>query len=150
MEYVDQYVIKHLRQIWTAYKTMQRLKDPRWVPTWAILKDLMRESIGPAQVRGQMAYSSLKRAKQLDKQTPIELFNYMLPLWEEIGARNEAREICEYVNALRDDIRTKLQDILPEITTLAEAERRATHYWHNACNFAQNDLNQSKNPRYSG
>src|SRR5579871_6582946 len=127
-------------EIWVGSKKHQN-------PTWADLKDQMLASMGTTEERQQQAFDRLKAAKQ-GKYTPIELLNYLRPLWTEVDEVNESRMINEFVAALNQDVRDILERGGPGIyKTLAEVELKANQAYRTLGKAKRKEKEDAKRSR---
>jgi hypothetical protein len=126
VEFAESYLTSRLKSYWRAIVDQKRRADPEWEPTWALLKQEMLGQLGPAHIRTQTAFEELRRSKQ-DHRAPLDLLNYLRPLWIEAGVVKESDQIRWFVSALSKEVHSKVvYERDREAISLREVEDWAT------------------------
>lgn len=136
VDFGSRYLTENLKTLWRSHCASNLHNNPFWTPTWATLKATMLDALGTSAERKQAAYEALKRCRQLPKQSPTDLLDYMRPLWEELGSSHTAElQVLEYVSALLPEIQRDLfltpydqRNTIPKVEEQANIiSRRRTH-----------------------
>ena len=147
VDFGAQYLGEVQRTTWEIWVGSQQHHDAEWVPTWTDLKNQMLATMGTTEERQQLAFDRIKAAKQ-GKHTPIELLNYLRPLWTEVSEINESRMINEFVAALNQDVRDILERGGPGVyKTLAEVELKANQAYRTLRKAKGKGSDDAKRPK---
>lgn len=119
------YVSADLKRNWEAFVREKEVEGGDWIPTWTEMKQFMHNQLGSEYERSQSAFQELIAATQGNK-SPLELLNYLRPLWTEAGVFDPQTRIRWFVSALSPAINRHVRFNYPEeAKTLHEAEIRA-------------------------
>jgi hypothetical protein len=119
------YVSQDLKRNWEAFVREKQVEEENWTPTWTGMKQFMHDQLGSEYERTQSAFQELMGASQGNR-TPLELLNYLRPLWTEAGVFDPQTRIRWFVAALSPAINRHVRFNFPEeAKTLQEAETRA-------------------------
>jgi hypothetical protein len=136
VDFGARYLAENLKTLWRTHCATNLYHDPLWAPTWVGFKTIMLDALGTPAERKQAAYEALKRCKQLPRQSPTDLLDYMRPLWEELGSSHTAElQVLEFVSALLPEIQKDLflvpndrRDTIPKAEEQANIiSRRRAH-----------------------
>jgi hypothetical protein len=119
------YVSADLKRNWEAFVKEKEVEGGDWTPTWTEMKQFMHNQLGSEYERSQSAFQELIAATQGNK-SPLELLNYLRPLWAESGVFDTQTRVRWFVSALSPAINRHVRFNYPEeAKTLHEAEIRA-------------------------
>jgi hypothetical protein len=79
------YVLDLLRTLWESNVVIYMTATLGWMATWVGLKAVMLNLLGTLSERRKLAYDAIKKIRQESGRSPTDLFDYMRPLWEELG-----------------------------------------------------------------
>ena len=93
-------------------------------PTWAIMKQVMLDSMGSEAERQQRAHDRLRVVSQ-GTRSPTELLEEMKVHWQEVREDREEHQIRAFYSALNTNLKLRLLSQSASPATLKEAEDRA-------------------------
>jgi hypothetical protein len=120
-----------VRSTWDTYREDHLREDPFWEPTWAQLKAVMLDCLGPLEMRRLQAHNDLKRLRQRHDQDPNVLLARLNTLWSEMEHVSEEQRRMDFMGALLSEIQKELMGRDPEdINTVSKVNTAARFIWN--------------------
>lgn len=119
-DYAGEYMGKLQQDHWDRHVRQLAAGEP----TWAMMRQVMLDSMGSESERKQRAHDQLRTVIQ-GSRTPTELLEEMKTCWQEVGEDREDQMIIAFISALDHNLKWRVRMNLVAPTTLKEAEDRA-------------------------